>query len=225
MFSEDDLLPLSGIQHILFCARQCALIHVEHQWEENFLTAQGRILHHRVDEQERESRGGLRIVRGLEIRSLRLGLVGIADVVEFRRAVGPAREEEDALIKLQDAAGKWKPFPVEHKRGKPKPGLCDEAQLCAQAICLEEMMHVQIKQGALFYHSIRRRVDVIFGDTLRSVCEQTAMQFRKLMVSQITPPAVDDPRCKRCSLIGLCAPRVSSGNKSVSRFITAQTNF
>jgi CRISPR-associated exonuclease Cas4 len=221
MFSEDDLLPLSAIQHILFCERQCALIHLERLWQENPLTAEGRILHERADEKGRESRGDIRIVRGLEIRSLRLGLAGIADVVEFRRA-NKTGLVSDTLVKLPDAPGLWKPFPVEYKRGKPKPGSCDEAQLCAQAICLEEMLNVRIDEGALFYHSIRRRTDVIFDDRLRSLCEQAALKLRELMASQITPPAVDDPRCEHCSLIDLCSPGASSGKKSAQRFIENQ---
>lgn len=221
MFSEDDLLPLSAIQHILFCERQCALIHLERLWQENPLTAEGRILHERVDEKGRESRGDIRIVRGLEIRSLRLGLAGIADVVEFH-CVDEHDGASDTLVKLPDARGWWKPFPVEYKRGKPKPGPCDEAQLCAQAICLEEMLNVRVEEGALFYHSIRRRTDVIFDDPLRSLCEQAALRLRNLMASQVSPPAVDDSRCDRCSLIDLCSPRASSGEKSAQRFIENQ---
>ena len=122
MFSEDELLPLSALQHLLFCERQCALIHIEQAWAENRLTVEGKNLHAKVHEADDESRGDLRIVRGLRLRSLRLGLVGQADVVEFHK-------QGDA----------WLPFPVEYKRGKPKPEPCDEVQLCAQAICLEEM--------------------------------------------------------------------------------------
>lgn len=221
MYSEDDLLPLSAIQHILFCERQCALIHLERLWQENSLTAEGRILHERADEKGRESRGDVRIVRGLEMRSLRLGLAGVADVVEFHHVSEPSLAP-CTVVKLPDASGWWKPFPVEYKRGRPKPGPCDEAQLCAQAVCLEEMLNAQIKEGALYYHSIRRRTAVTFDDQLRSLCEQAADKLRNLMASEITPPAVDDFRCEHCSLIDLCSPRASSGQKSAHLFIESQ---
>ncbi len=224
MFSEGDLLPISAIQHLLFCERQCALIYLERQWEENSLTVQGRLLHNRVDEKGHESRGDIRIVRGLYIRSLRLGLAGMADVVEFHRVNQPPRCT-DTLVKLHAAEGWWKPFPVEHKRGKPKPGPCDEAQLCAQAICLEEMLSVHITNGALFYHSIRRRRDVAFDCSLRALCEEAAVKLRELLCSHVTPPAVNDDRCEYCSLINLCSPHISSGKKSAMRFVEAETDY
>jgi len=221
MFSEDDLLPLSAIQHFIFCERQCALIHIEQQWEDNRFTVQGRLLHEQVDNQGRESRGDVRIVRGLGIRSLTLGLAGIADVVEFHRVREP-EHASDTLVKLPYAEGWWKPFPVEYKRGRPKPGPCDEAQLCAQAICLEEMLDIHIAEGALFYHSIRRRKDVLFDDFLRSLCEEAAVKLRELLTSPLTPPAVNDERCEYCSMINLCSPRVASGKKSARRFLETQ---
>ena len=221
MFSEDDLLPLSAIQHFVFCERQCALIHIEQQWEENRFTAQGRLLHERVDDQRRESRGDIRIVRGLGIRSIWLGLCGIADVVEFHRAQKNDRPNETA-VRLPDSPGWWRPFPVEYKRGRPKPRPCDEVQLCAQGICLEEMLGVRISEGALFYHSIRRRKDVCFDGSLRALCEEAAVKLRELLASDVTPPAVDDERCEHCSLINLCSPSVSSGRKSALRFLEAE---
>ncbi len=149
IYSEDDLFMISALQHYAFCPRQCALIHIEQAWLENRWTAEGRILHERVHEQEGESRAGVRIERGLPLRSLRLGLVGVADVVEFHPLPG----------------GGWQLFPVEYKRGKPKPDHCDEVQLCAQAMCLEEMMGVEVSQGALFYGKTRHRHDVAFIPT------------------------------------------------------------
>lgn len=142
-FLEDDLLPLSGLQHLAFCERQWALIHIEQSWAENRLTAQGRVLHNRAHDGPPESRPGLRIARGLRLRSLRLGLSGQADVVEFY----PAPDG----IALPGETGLWRPFPVEYKRGRPKAGRCDEVQLCAQALCLEEMFARPIPSGALFY--------------------------------------------------------------------------
>jgi len=142
MYTEDQLLPLSALQHWVFCPRQCGLIHIEQTWDENRLTAQGRQLHERVHEAEDENRPGVRIVRGLRIHSYRLGLIGQADVVEFHQS--------QAGIELTGADGLWQPFPVEYKRGKPKKNGCDEVQLCAQAMCLEEMLEINIDQGALF---------------------------------------------------------------------------
>ena len=152
MYSEDELLPLSALQHLLFCERQCALIHIEQAWSENLFTAEGRIMHERVDSGGRESRGAVRLAYGLALHSFRLGLAGKADVVEFHR----------------DGAGNWQPFPVEHKRGRAKKENWDRVQLCAQAICLEEMLGTAVPAGALFYGKSRRRQDVVFDAELRA---------------------------------------------------------
>jgi CRISPR-associated exonuclease Cas4 len=186
MYSEDDLLPLSGLQHLMFCERQWALIHLEQQWEENRLTAEGRLLHETAHNSGVESRGEVRIVRGLSLRSLRLGLAGQADVVEFR--------------------GK-KPFPVEYKRGKPKSDRSDEIQLCAQALCLEEMLAVSVPQGALFYGTTRRRIDVPCDGQLRKLVEELAERMHELYRQGKTPEASYAPRCEQCSLIEVCLPR------------------
>lgn len=142
-YSEDDLIPISALQHYLFCPRQCALIHVERIWEDNRLTAEGNILHDRVHDQGAETRPNARIVRGLALRSLRLGIAGIADMVEFF--------PDSAGIIVPGLAGRWRPHPVEFKRGRPKPGRCDEVQVCAQAMCLEEMLSATIDDGDIFY--------------------------------------------------------------------------
>lgn len=221
MFTEDDLLPLSAIQHILFCERQCALIHIEQLWEENPLTTEGKLLHMPVEEEKREIRSTVRIVRGMVIRSLRLGLAGKADVVEFHQ-VNEEQVSPDLRIRLPNTPGWWKPFPIEYKRGRPKPGPCDEAQLCAQAICLEEMLNIRIPEGALYYHSLRRRRDVSFDSSLRAICEEAAFKLRQLLDARITPPAVNDSRCEHCSLIDLCSPRSASGKKSARSYLEDQ---
>ena len=190
MYSEDDLLPLSALQHLLFCERQCALIHVEQLWSENLYTAQGRIMHERVDGGGHETRGSVRQAFGLALRSLRLGLSGKADVVEFHR----------------DGAGNWHPFPVEHKRGRPKKEDWDRVQLCAQAICLEEMLDCAIPAGAIFYGKTRRRQEVAFTDALRRETEEAAERLHRLIEAGITPLPVRDGRCDHCSLIDLCLP-------------------
>lgn len=194
MFSESDLLPLSALQHLAFCERQWALIHLEQQWAESRLTAEGRQLHERVHEQESESRGEVRISRGLRIRCLRLGLIGAADVVEFHR-------EPD---------GSEKPYPVEYKRGRPKPGRCDEVQLCAQALCLEEMLGSVIEHGAIYYGQPRRRHEVAFNSDLRCETEALAMRLHELQQSGRTPAAVYEKKCDRCSLMALCLPKSAS---------------
>jgi CRISPR-associated exonuclease Cas4 len=192
MYSEDELIQLSALQHIIFCERQCALIHIEQLWSENVLTAEGKIMHEKVDTANKESRGKIRIEYGVPMRSLRLGLSGKADVVEFHKT-----------------GDKWIPFPVEYKRGKPKMDDCDKVQLCAQAMCLEEMMDVEIPEGALFYGQTRHRYDVKFDSALRKETEEAAMRLRELIASGITPPPEYSAKCKKCSLVELCLPKVS----------------
>lgn len=191
-YSEDDLVQLSALQHIIFCERQCALIHIEQIWNENLFTAEGRIMHDKVDTANRESRGKIRIEYGVPLRSLRLGLIGKADVVEFHKT-----------------GDKWISFPVEYKRGKPKLDDSDKVQLCAQAMCLEEMMNIEIPEGALFYGQTRHREDVVFDTTLRMETEETARKVRELIESGITPKAEYSKKCGRCSLLKLCMPKVS----------------
>lgn len=186
MFDEDELLPLSGLQHMVFCERQWALIHIEQQWAENRLTAEGRLLHESAHSQTHESRPCVRICRGLYLRSLRLGLSGQADVVEFRDG---------------------RPFPVEYKRGKPKEDASDRIQLCAQALCLEEMLQCAIPAGALFYGVTRRRLDVQFDAALRRQVADLAERMHDLYREQITPDAQEMPKCRNCSLVESCLPQ------------------
>ena len=200
---EDDFIMISALQHIAFCERQCALIHVEQLWDENLMTAEGRLMHERVHEQDRESRGNVRIEYGLPLRSLRLGLIGKADVVEFHRL------DKNA----------WQPFPIEYKRGKPKPDDCDLIQLCAQVICLEEMLSVSVPKGAIFYGRTRRRLDVSFEDDLRRRTGETAERAHQLIASGVTPPPVYEKRCERCSLIGECLPKTIGKRTSVKRYL------
>ncbi len=216
LFGEDDLLPLSALQHLLFCERQAALIHLERLWAENALTVEGRYLHERADSALAESRGSLRLARAIPLRSLRLGLVGKADLVEFHRL--PAG---DLGAALRGAAGMWRPFPVEYKRGRPKAHHADEVQLCAQALCLEEMLGAQVPGGALFYGQTRRRHDVHFGDAIRAETERAAARLHLLIASGITPKPVREPKCDRCSLIDLCLPAapVHSARRFLDHFL------
>jgi CRISPR-associated exonuclease Cas4 len=215
LYLEDDLLPISALQHLQFCERQWALIHLEQQWEENRLTAEGRILHDRVHDAATESRPGVVIARGLLLHSLRLGLTGQADVVEFHRLDG----DPPGAARLPDREGWWRPFPIEYKRGRPKPDSCDEVQLCAQALCLEEMFGVGIENGALFYGKRRRRTEVPFDGALRKHTEELARRMHDLYCARITPPAVYEKKCDNCSLYDRCLPRTTSKRKSVGRYL------
>jgi CRISPR-associated exonuclease Cas4 len=193
MFSEDNLLPLSGLQHLLFCERQWALIHIEQQWEENRLTEEGRVLHDRAHDGATETRPDVVTARGLRVRSLRLGLAGQMDVCEFRRTT----EDDTGAIKLPGRDGWWFPFPVEYKRGRPKKEAWDEVQLCAQALCLEEMFGAFISSGALFYGESRRRTSVAFTPALRGQTEWLAERMHRLFDSGVTPPAIYEPKCNK----------------------------
>jgi CRISPR-associated exonuclease Cas4 len=186
MFSDSDLLPLSALQHFIYCPRQCALIHLEQQWTENRFTAEGRTQHDRVDRPEHETRDGIRYEYATLLRSLKLGLIGKADVVEFH---------DDKV------------FPVEHKRGRPKPTHCDWVQLCAQALCLEEMLGIEIGEGAIFYGLPRRRQLVEFSPDLRAETEATAAALHAMMALGKTPTAeYDEKKCSACSLFETCMP-------------------
>ena len=216
MFDEDDLLPLSGLQHMLFCERQWGLIHIEQQWEDNRLTAEGRILHDRVHDEGTEARPGVVIARGLPLRSSRLGLVGQADVVEFHRVDDGAA----GAMRLPGREGLWRPFPVEYKRGRPKADACDQVQLCAQAMCLEEMLSVSIPAGAIFYGKTRRRLGVSCDENLRQETESVARKAHDLIASGITPPPVYEKRCESCSLMAECLPKTIQKNRPVKNYMT-----
>jgi len=253
MFNENDLVPLSGLQHLLFCERQCALIHIEGLWVENKLTALGERLHERAHrEGERELRGDVCIARGVRLRSLRLGLAGKADVVEFYRcdtageptapaagvAVEPVDVPENALptvapavaaprvptspgstgVPLPGVAGLWRPFPVEYKRGRPKRNRCDEVQLCAQALCLEEMLGVEVSAGALFYGATRRRFDVTLDAVLRAETEDAARRLHAMIDSGVTPRIAREPKCDNCSLAAMCLPEATAPARSAARY-------
>jgi CRISPR-associated exonuclease Cas4 len=213
LFSEDELLPISGLQHLQFCERQWGLIHIEQQWEENRLTAEGRILHERVHEAGTEARPGVVIARGLHLRSLRLGLTGQADVVEFHRS--------ETGVELPDREGCWHPFPVEYKRGRPKADSCDDVQLCAQTLCLEEMFGTVIESGALFYGTNRRRTAVRFYAALRERTEKLARRMHQLYSAGVTPPAVYAKKCENCSLYNRCLPRTASRRVTVERYLAS----
>jgi CRISPR-associated exonuclease Cas4 len=208
---ESDLLALSGLQHVVFCERQFALIHVEQVWEENVLTIEGRHLHEQVDDGEAESRGDVRVVRGVPLRSLSLGLSGRADVVELHR--------DPNGVPLKGLKGYWRPYPVEYKRGRPKSHQADEVQVCAQGMCLEEMLNVDVPAGALFYGRPRRRTEVLFDIALRELVRAAAVRIHELVERRETPRAIREPKCDRCSLLETCQPEAI--HKSVRRYLAA----
>jgi CRISPR-associated exonuclease Cas4 len=172
MYSEDDLLPLSGLQHLAYCPRQFALIHLEQAWADKLFTAEGNLLHRRADQAEAETWGGIHIARSLRLQSLALGLAGIAEAVEFHRVA-----EDTPGVELPQLAGRWRPYPVEYKRGRQKANDCDHVQVCAQALCLEEVMGLDIPEGALFYGKTRRRKTVRFDDKLRARTKGLAEEY------------------------------------------------
>ncbi|MGJ7459079.1 CRISPR-associated protein Cas4 [Halomonas sp. RA08-2] len=205
---EDDvlLIPLSALQHMLFCPRQCALIHLEQQWAENHYTAEGRILHERADHLGHERRRGIHTAMALPLASEALGLTGIADVVEFDESQQPT------VVR-----------PIEYKRGRPKAHRADEVQLCAQALCLEEMLDIPIEQGALYYGKTRRRRAVAFDDELRALTLRVIAETRDLFDSNHTPSAIYEPkRCDHCSLIDACQPQVMGKQRSAGRWLERQ---
>jgi CRISPR-associated exonuclease Cas4 len=206
---DDDLLPLSGLQHLAFCPRQCALIHVEREWEENRRTEEGKTLHERVDEGYREFRQGLRQFSGVRVQSLKLGLQGRLDVVEVVKV-----SDEGSNAAYLGLQGTWTLHPVEFKRGKTKDHDADRVQLCAQAMCLEEMTGASIASGSLFYGQVRRRERVDLAASLRERVVTLAAEYRRMVSHRILPPPVYGKHCRACSLVNVCQPRVRDGPKA-----------
>lgn len=210
-YKEEDYLQLSGIQHFLYCRRQWALIHIEQQWSENYRTADGRLMHENVhDSSLRTRRGEVLTLRAMRLHSERLGLSGECDAVEFRRS-------EDG-VPLAQAEGLWLPYPVEYKRGEPKSGAFDEAQLCAQAMCLEEMLCCEVPEGALYYGKIHRRQAVTFTDELRTQVRHAAEEMHELYRRGHTPKGKPNKGCNACSLKELCVPKLMR-TRSVSSYL------
>lgn len=188
---DENPIPLSAVQHAVYCLRQAALIHIERLWAENRFTAEGDVLHAVADKGGSRKGRGVRRVLALPLGSSRLNLSGVADLVEFHPQPG----------------GGERPFLVEYKRGKPKLHRADEVQLCAQALCLEEMTSQPVPGGALFYAQTKRRVHVPFDQPLRDLTENTVAELARLFASRATPPPTSHrARCRHCSLIDLCRP-------------------
>jgi CRISPR-associated exonuclease Cas4 len=216
MYAEEELLPISALQHLLFCERRATLILLDGLWDDNVYTVQGAELHEQVHGIEREARGETRITRGLLLRSLRLGLSGKADVVEFHRLDVPDAQKG---VAIPGATGLWQPVPVEYKRGRLRSEESYEVQLCAQALCLEEMLHIKLSSGALFYGKSKRRLEIAFSEDLRQQTEAAAARLHELIGCGKTPEARRDCRCKSCSLSDLCLPAVTRPRHSAKRYL------
>ena len=202
MYSDNQLLPISALVHLLFCERRCALVHIEQMWAENSFTVEGRQLHEKAHRGKTDSRGDIRITRSLWLKSHRLGLIGQADIVEF---------STDGSVR-----------PVEYKRGKPKQDNSDRVQLCAQAMCLEEMLSTSIESGALFYGTRKRRTEVIFDTALRQETTQMTERLHDLIARRQTPPAKREKKCEKCSLLYLCMPDSMRLDKGASAWNARQ---
>lgn len=198
MCNEDDYIMLSALQHYAFCPRQCGLIHLEDAWSENLFTAEGRAMHERAHREEFESRGAVKIERGMLLESKKYGLRGKADVVEFHKQI---------------------PYPVEFKRGKPKPDSRDKVQLCAQALCLEEMTGQSVPKGALFYGKTRGRIEVVFDEQLRQETIHIINDLRAMLRSGMTPKAEYSKKCDTCSLFEQCLPKSLFRGETVKDYL------
>lgn len=252
MFDEDQFIPISALQHWLYCPRQCALIHLEQAWAENKFTAEGRVMHENAHEGADETRAGVRITRGMPVVSQELGLTGQCDVVEFaacgsdlkfeisdlkrRTAVGDLKFEISGLREREGDAGSEAPFksqisnfkctaravPAEYKRGKPKAHRADEVQLCAQGMCLEEMLGIAVESGCLYYGEKRRRSEVVFDEELRELVRKVIKEIRHCFASGITPTAeYDARRCDACSLIDFCQPQAMRFKKGAAAWFSS----
>jgi CRISPR-associated exonuclease Cas4 len=204
MLSEsDDTVAISALQHFVYCSRQAALIHVERVWADNGLTVRGQIVHDRAHDPGQDQRRGVRVVRALGLRSRRLGIVGVADCVEW----------------IRRADGKEHPRPVETKRGPVMGRRADQVQVCAQALCLEEMTGLSVDFGLLFYATSHRRVEVALGAELRQFTEEVVRRVRRLLSTGETPPPEPGPKCRRCSLVDLCQPEILSRRGNGARYL------
>lgn len=210
-FKEEDYLQLSGLQHFCFCRRQWALIHIEQQWAENLHTTEGNILHERAhDASSKERRGELLITRDMRVFSPSLGISGNCDIVEFRHS--------PKGVPINNQEGLWLPYPVEYKHGSPREDHANELQLCAQAMCLEEMLCCEIPEGALYFGETRHRKTVAFTEALRQEVCTALEEMHELFDRHRTPKVKPSKSCNACSLKELCVPKLM-GKRSVHNYL------
>ena len=212
-YSEENFLSLSGIQHFAFCRRQWALIHIEQQWQENLRTIEGQIVHEKAhDGYSSEKRKDVIISRGMPVFSKELGINGMCDIVEFHKSPDG--------VKIFGREGLYRPSPVEYKRGKPKDGDCDALQLCAQAMCLEEMLLCEIQKAFMFYAEINRRQEIQLLSALRERVKSITTDMHMLYDRRYTPKVKPFKSCKACSLSNICIPKLNK-NLSVSKYLNS----
>lgn len=215
-YEDDDLLMLSGIQHFAFCPRQWGLIHIEQQWQENHLTVEGRWLHRKVDNPHAIERNKNVVhLRSVALVSHELGFSGIADLLELTAA----QDQNNNTIEVPKYPGKWTVYPIEYKHGKPKHDDVDEVQLCAQAMCLEEMYGIVIHEGAFFYESIRRRFPIVFTNELREQVRNYSSMMHEIFDLGITPQAEFHSHCRSCSLNDKCFVNSMKRATSVNHYL------
>ena len=208
-YNEDDFLLLSGIQHFSFCKRQWALIHIEQQWQENLRTVEGGILHEKThDNTIKEKRGDLIVTRGMAIFSRSLGITGACDVVELHKAIDG--------VSIFGRDGTYNPIPIEYKRGKPKEDNSDVLQLCAQAICLEEMLLCEIPEAFLYYGETKHRLKIIIDDGLRQQVKTIVKEMHELYDKRYTPKVKTSKKCKSCSLSEICMPKLCKDTSAIN---------
>lgn len=215
-YEDDDLLMLSGIQHYAFCPRQWGLIHIEQQWQENHLTVEGRWLHRKVDNPHAIERNKDVVhLRSVALVSHELGFSGIADLLELTAV----QDQNNNTIEVPKYPGKWTVYPIEYKHGKPKHDEVDKVQLCAQAMCLEEMYRIVIQEGAFFYESIRRRFPVVFTNELREQVRSYSSMMHEIFDLGITPQAEFQSHCRSCSLNDKCFVNSMKRSTSVNHYL------
>jgi len=212
MYFEEDWIPLSALQHYIFCPRQCALNYVEKVWVENYLTAAGRMMHHKTEEYIKESRNDVILEYGVEIASLDQRVFGMADAVEYQYRT---RKKEELLTAI----------PIEYKRGKAKSDESDTIQLCAQALCLEDMLSLHIEAGFLFYFSNREKIEIGFDCSLRAHTKSCIREVHSLFKTGNVPHANFTQQCKSCSMLDVCFPGSAGRGKSVRRYIGQRTDY
>lgn len=215
MYTEDDLLPISALSQLVFCERRAGLILLEGLWEDNVFTAEGELLHEQVHSDLVVARNKWQILRGVWLRSFKLGVYGRADVVEFQRV----HKRDTSVSQLGEEVVQWQPLLVEYKRGHLRREASFEVQLCAQAMCLEEMLGIKVGSGMIYYGKTRRRLVIELDQQLREKTVTAAERLHELVAAGRTPAAVYRPKCRFCSMRGVCLPTAMSPKKNVRRYL------